>query len=60
MRVGDGALRPVQAGQKYAGRFANPVGNDRALLQLEIERSADEVPRPLEQLLGQRDQLFRR
>jgi hypothetical protein len=31
----------MQAGQKCAGRFADPVGNDRAPLQLEIERSAD-------------------
>src|SRR6185437_15212527 len=56
----DGALRPVQAGQKYTGRFANPVGDHRALLQLEIERSADEVLRDFEQLLGKRYQLFRR
>ena len=58
--LGDGALRAMQAGQKYAGRFANPVGDHRALLQLEIERSADEFLRDLEQLLGQRYQLFRR
>ena len=25
--LGDGALRPTQAGQKYTGRFANPVGS---------------------------------
>jgi hypothetical protein len=31
--LGDGALRPMQAGQKYTGRFANPVGDHRALLQ---------------------------
>ena len=37
---GDGALRLMQAGQKYTGRFANPVGDHRAFLQLEIERSA--------------------
>ena len=58
--LGDGALRPVQTGQKHAGRFADPVGDDRALLQLEIERGADQFLRHLEQLLGQRDQLFRR
>jgi len=45
--LSDGALRPMQAGQKYTGRFANPVGDDRALLQLEIERSADELLRDL-------------
>jgi hypothetical protein len=25
--LGDGALRPMQAGEKYTGRFANPVGS---------------------------------
>src|SRR5208282_6705527 len=48
--LGDGALRPMQAGQKYTRRFANPVGDYRALLQLEIERSADELLWDLEQL----------
>jgi hypothetical protein len=33
--LGDGTLRATQAGQKYTGRFANPVGDHRALLQLE-------------------------
>ena len=50
----------MQACQKHARRFANPVGDHRALLQLEIERSADELLRYLEQLLGKRYQLFRR
>ena len=58
--LGDGALRPMQAGQKYTGRFANPVGDHRAVLQLEIEGSTDELLRDLEQLLGKRYQLFRR
>ena len=49
-----------RAGQKYTRRFANPVGDHRALLQLEIERSADELLRNLEQLFGKRYQLFRR
>jgi len=57
---GDGALRPMQAGQKDTRRFANPVGDHRALLQLEIERSADELLRNLKQLLGKRYQLLRR
>jgi hypothetical protein len=48
----------MQTGQKYTGRFANPVGDHRALLQLEIERSADELLRDLEQLLGKRHQLI--
>ena len=43
--LGDGALRAMQTGQKYTGRFANPVGDHRALLQLEIERGADELLR---------------
>jgi len=46
--LGDGALRPMQADQKYTRRFANSVGDHRALLQLEIERSADELLRDLE------------
>ena len=58
--LGDGAFRPMQTSQKDAGRFANPVGDDRALLQLEIERSADQLLRHLEQLLGQRHQLVGR
>ncbi len=51
---GDGALRAMQAGQKYTRRFANPVGDHRALLKFEIERGADELLRNLEQLLGER------
>ena len=58
--LGDGALRPIQASQKYTGRLANLVGDHRALLQFEIERSANELLRHLEQLLGERYQLFRR
>src|SRR5260370_34200251 len=50
----------MQTGQKYTGRFANPVGDHRVLLHLEIERSADELLLDLEQLLGKRYQLFRR
>src|SRR5436190_40169 len=57
---GDSALCAMQARQKYTGRFANPVGNYRAFLQLEIERGTDELLRHLEQLLGERYQLFRR
>ena len=58
--LGDDAFRPMQTRQKYAGRFADPVGDYRALLQLETERSADKLLRDLEQLLGERYQLFRR
>ncbi len=50
----------MQAGQKHAGCFANPVGDHRALLQFEIERGADEFMRHLEQLLGQRYQFIGR
>lgn len=32
--LGDRALRAMQASQKHTGRFANPVGDHRALLQL--------------------------
>jgi hypothetical protein len=42
------------------GVFAYPVGDHRALLQLEVERSADQLLRHFEQLLGQRYQLVRR
>jgi hypothetical protein len=50
----------MQTRQKYARRFANPVGDHRALLQLQIKRRADERLRDLQQRLSQRRQLFRR
>jgi hypothetical protein len=50
----------MQAGQKYTWRFANPVGDHRSLLQLQVQCSADELLRNLEQLLGKRYQPFRR
>jgi hypothetical protein len=37
--LGDGAFRPMQTGKKDAGRFTNLVSDDRAFLQLEVERS---------------------
>ena len=46
--LGDGAFRSMQTSKKYAGRFANPVGDHRALLQLEIERSPDQFRRHFE------------
>ena len=58
--LGDGALRPVQAGQKHTRCFANSIGDHCALLQFEIERSANELLRNLEQLFGKRYQLFGR
>src|SRR5262249_30496196 len=58
--LGDGAFRPMQTSKKYAGRFANPVSDDRTLLQLAAERSSDQLLRHFEQLLGQRYQLVRR
>src|SRR6202030_3863557 len=58
--LGNGAFRPMQARQKHTRSIANPVGDHRALLQLEIEGGADELLRDLEQLLGKRYQLFRR
>jgi hypothetical protein len=30
--LGDNALPAMQTGQKYTGRFANPVGDHRTLL----------------------------
>jgi hypothetical protein len=38
----------MQASKKYAGRFGNSVGDDRTLLQLEVERSPDQLLRDLE------------
>jgi hypothetical protein len=58
--LGKGAFRPIQTSKKDAGRFTNPVSDDRALLQLEIERSPDQLLRHLEELLGQRHQLVGR
>jgi tripartite-type tricarboxylate transporter receptor subunit TctC len=55
--LSDGTFRPVQTSQKYARRLTNPVGDHRALLQLEIERSANELLWDLQQLLGKRYQL---
>ena len=46
--LGDGAFRPMQTSKKYAGCFANPVGDYRALLQLEVERSPDQLLRHFE------------
>ena len=50
----------MQTSKKDAGRFTNLVSDDRALLQLEVERSPDQSLRHLEALLGQRHQLVRR
>ena len=58
--IGDGALRPMQTCQKYTGRFADTVGDDRALCQFQIKRGADLLHRDLEQLLGKPRQLLRR
>ena len=46
----------MQAGEEYAVRFADPVCDNCALLQLQVERCADQLLRDLEQLLGQRDE----
>ena len=43
--LGDGALRPMQAGQKYRRCFANPIADHRTIPQLKIERSGDELLR---------------
>src|SRR5262245_53380062 len=55
--LGGGAFRPMQSSKKYAGRFTNPVSDDRALLQLEVERGPDQLLRHFEQLFSQRHQL---
>ena len=41
----------MKAGKEDAVRFADPVGDHCALLQLEVESSADQFLRDLEQLL---------
>ena len=51
---GDGAFRLMETSKEYAGRFTNAVSHHRALLQLEVERSPDQLLRHFEQLLGQR------
>src|SRR6516162_1731457 len=58
--MGDGAFGSIQSSQEDARRFANPVSNYRALLQLELKRSPDQVLRHLEQLLGQGHQFIGR
>jgi hypothetical protein len=50
--LGDCPLRAMQTRQKYAGRFANAVGDHRTLVELQIESSADELLRHLQQLLS--------
>lgn len=52
--VSSRVLRPVQNGKESTGRLTELVG-DRALLQLEIERGADQLLRRLEQLFDQRE-----
>ena len=58
--LGDGALRAVQDRPEIHRAFRQPGQRPRSLLQLEIERGADELLRDLEQFHGQRYQLFRR
>ena len=48
----------MEASQKHTRRFADPVGDDRPLLQFKFNRSADEFLWDLEQLFGKRCQLF--
>ena len=50
----------MQTSQENTRRLTDLIGDHGALLQLEIKRSTDQLLRHLEQLLGQRDQLFRR
>src|SRR5262249_42482587 len=57
--VGDAALRPVQACQENAESIAHPVGNNRTVGQFEVERSADQILRDFEELLGKRHELVR-
>src|SRR5262245_34260978 len=45
---GDGAFRLMQTSKEYAGRFTNAVSHHRALLQLEVERSPDQLLRHFE------------
>ena len=49
--IGDCALRAMQTSEKYAGCFANPIGDHRTLPQLKLERGPDQLLRHLEELL---------
>ena len=46
--LGDGAFRLMQTSKKDAGRFTNVVSDDRALLQLKVERGSDQLLRHFE------------
>ena len=58
--VSDAALGPIEARQKHARRFTDPIGDHGALGELQIEGRADQLLRHLEQLLGERDQFIGR
>ena len=62
-RSGAGSVDPPRRSPVSCGatqRHSDLVGDHGTLLQLKIKRSTDQLLRHLEQLLGQRDQLFRR
>ena len=56
VRLKRGTLNPGRSADRpeTRRRLANPVSDYRALLKLEIERSADKLLQDLEQLLGKR------
>jgi hypothetical protein len=58
--LGDAALGPVQAGEEYAGRLANAIGDDRALGQFEIEGGSNELFGNLHKFFGEWHELVDR
>src|SRR5215471_18446731 len=50
----------MQTRQKYAGRFADSVGDYRSLSLFEIKRDVDKIYRDLKQFFGKRYQFSRR
>ena len=58
--LSDTTLGPVETRQKHARRFADMIGDDGGLGQLQIEGRADQLLRHFEQFLGERDQLLGR
>ena len=60
MRVGDRPFGPVQSGEEDATLAVDRVGDDLAILQLQIERGLDDPGRHLQQLDRHRHQLRQR
>src|SRR5271169_3671124 len=57
---GDLPLSPVEAGEEDATAALEVIGNYGAIFELEAERRFNELCRPFEQRLSERDELFGR